>query len=316
MARGVTSEDMLHEEARRLIKIAAASGAPRLADVPLQTAREMAAASVGAMDPPSAEVARADDILVPADHGDIRARLYVPAYQRTDAVFLFFHGGGWVVGNIESHDPLARTIANALGMRLLSVDYRLAPEHRFPAAFDDAMAVAVWASSSPAPLGAPVFALVLSGDSAGGNLAAALSAHWSGPVPLLAQLLLYPVTDASACSESYELFGEGHLLEARDMAFFIDHYAGAGADRADPLSPLRGRVDDAPPTVIVTAGADVLRDEGRAYAARLVQAGVEVHYLEARGFLHGWATARQMLPSVRPLLDWALASVVAIINRR
>jgi len=308
---------MLHEEARRLIKIAAASGAPRLADVPLQTAREMAAASVGAMDLPSAEVARADDILVPADHGGIRARLYVPAAQRTDAVFLFFHGGGWVVGNIESHDPLARTIANALGMRLLSVDYRLAPEHRFPTAFDDAMAVAVRASSSPPPLGAPVSALVLGGDSAGGNLAAALSAHWSGSVPLLAQLLLYPVTDASACSESYELFGEGHLLEGRDMAFFIDHYAGAGADRTDPrLSPLHGPVDDAPPTVIVTAGADVLRDEGRAYAARLVQAGVEVHYLEATGFLHGWATARQMLPSVRSLLDGALASVVAIINRR
>lgn len=293
---------MIHPEAIELVRAAEAAGRPKLRDIPPEIAREIVMLSIKAMDAPIEDVADVREFAVPGYTPSTRVRLYTPATQTFGYVLLFFHGGGWVLGNVESHDQLCRSLANALELRVVSLDYRLAPEHPFPAAYDDAMATAEWIAASPSLFGAVVPGVILCGDSAGGNLAAAVAANWRQETPLRAQLLLYPVLDISSRPASYDIFGKGLLLEAEDMEFFINAYAPDPSVHRDPrLSPLHASVTSVPPTVIVTAGADVLRDEGRAYAASLISSGIETHFFEAAGFLHGWATARGALPSVNLL---------------
>ena len=304
----------VHEETARLLDVVAAAGAPKLYDLSAEQAREMVAAGTGVLDLPPEPVAKVEPIDIPSGRQSIAARLYVPEQFSSPDVFVFYHGGGWMVCDLETHDRLCRVIANRLGTRLLSVDYRLAPEHPFPAAFDDSLAAALWAAGSPPELGERVPAIILGGDSAGGNLAAAVAAHWDGPVPTRAQFLIYPVTDLSRRRASYDHFGEGFLLDARIMALFIDAYVADEQDRRAPrVSPLLAPTDKVPPTVIVTAGLDVLRDEGRAYAARLIEAGIETHFFEAKGFPHGFANSRQALPSSVEVLERALASLSEVI---
>jgi acetyl esterase len=230
---------------------------------------------------------------------------------------VFYHGGGFVVGDLETHHSLCTEIAASLDVPVVSVDYRLAPEHKFPAAPDDCEAAARWIAESPEALGRDVTALVPMGDSAGGNLTIvttqALMAR-PAAVPVLLQVPIYPATDDGPSERgSMVEFGEGFLLNRRTMQWFGDQYAAeARHPRACPI-----RADHAltPPTVLVTAGLDPLRDEGRAYAAELILAGTDVVYLERQGALHGFASTRKIAPSGQGDLEAILATVRLFLER-
>jgi acetyl esterase len=304
----------MHEETAALLRLVRERQAPDLSAIPLEQARFVSKQSVAAASIESDVdmVWTATEIAAP--HGSVPARIYRPAILRTSDVVLFFHGGGWTLCDVETHHGLASAISAGLGARLISVDYRLAPEHVFPAAFMDASVAADWLAASPAALGEPVSGAVLAGDSAGGNLAAALSAQWRGPIALRAQLLFYPVLDVSRETGSYEDFGSGFGLDARVMRWFASNYVPEPDARSDiRVSPLLGDVADLPPSIIVAAGLDILRDEARAYAARLAGAGIETFYLEAVGFPHGWAGMPRFLPSAQDYLQRALGALTPLL---
>lgn len=235
------------------------------------------------------------DLEIPLEGRSLPATLYTPAgLAQPSGLLVYFHGGGWVLGTRASHDNTARFLALRAGVRVLSVEYRLAPEHVFPAAVDDAVGAFDFACANAADLGADPARVAVGGDSAGGNLAAVtaqVTTARGGPGPVF-QLLLYPATDASRHWPSRDLFGEGFFLTGADMDWFADHYAPAGVDRGDPrLSPLLA--DDLgglPPAYLATAGFDPLRDEGDAYASRLAEAGVTVTHSRHPDLIHGYAT--------------------------
>ena len=208
----------------------------------------------------------------------VKVRRYVPEGVKP-GVLLYFHGGGWVIGDVESHDVPASLLAAATQREVLSLDYRLAPEHRYPAALDDCLAV------TRALAGQRV---VVAGDSAGGGLAASVANACKGA--LVAQVLLYPVTDCAAETPSYEAYATGHLLSRETMRYFRREYVPDDARRREPgCSPLRATsLSGAAPAYVVTAGCDVLRDEGRAYAKKLVADGVDTCADEVPGVLHGF----------------------------
>ncbi|TDQ04831.1 alpha/beta hydrolase [Labedaea rhizosphaerae] len=226
--------------------------------------------------------------------GPLQARLYTPAKAPDDGPLLvFYHGGGWVIGSLGTHDNLCRFIAANGELRVLSVDYRLAPEAPFPAAADDALAAFRWAVKHAADLGANPDAIAVGGDSAGGNLAAVtsyLASKRRGAQPAF-QLLFYPGVDASVRRPSRELFAEGFFLTSREMDWFLGHYAPDEASRTDPkLSPLlASNLAGLPPAYITTAGFDPLRDEGEAYARKLGEAGVPVVLRRHADLIHGFA---------------------------
>ena len=216
------------------------------------------------------------------------ARLYVPEAE-TDALLVYFHGGGWVLGSLESHEQPCRFLAARGGVRVLSVDYRLAPEAKFPAAVDDALAAFAWARDHAAELGSDPARVAVGGDSAGGNIAAVVAQH-ANPKPALA-LLIYPVCDLSKKHASCRLFGDRFLLTERNMDWYRANYLPdeqAGEDpRASPL--LADDLADLPRTYLAVAGFDPLRDEGLAYGRRLEEAGVEVEVALHPGLQHGFA---------------------------
>jgi acetyl esterase len=206
---------------------------------------------------------------------------------------VFFHGGGWVIGDLDTHDDLCRFLAARAGVRVLSVEYRLAPEHPFPAPVEDAHAAFAWAAANATGLGADPERVAVGGDSAGGNLAAVVSMlarDAGGPSPVL-QLLIYPVTDAHARTRSRQLFSEGYLLTRSDMDFFERHYLPRESDRDDPRASVLRAPDlsGLPPAYVVTAGFDPLRDEGEEYALRMRAAGVPVALRRHPGLVHSFA---------------------------
>ena len=234
---------------------------------------------------------------IPTAEGALGARLYRPdEVTGTSGLMVFYHGGGWVLGDLDSHDDLCRFLAKRAGIRVLSVDYRLAPEHPFPAAVDDALAAYQWAVEHASELGTTRESVAVGGDSAGGNMAAVVAREEAreGTRPLF-QLLLYPAVDATERRRSRELFGEGFLLTDSDMDWFLDHYHPDRATRNDPrLSVLLA--DDLagmPPAHVVTGGFDPLRDEGELFAARLAEAGVPVITRRYSDLVHGFAGLRQ-----------------------
>jgi acetyl esterase len=219
-------------------------------------------------------------------------RLYVPSDAASPGPLLvFFHGGGWVYGDLDSHDPPCRFLAERSGVRILAVDYRLAPEHPFPAAYDDAVAAYRWVVENAGSVDADVTRLGVGGDSAGGNLAAvtAVAAARDG-LPLAFQLLVYPGTDGTRRTDSRDLFGTGFYLTEEYMDRSLDRYAPHPEQRADPrVSPLLGEVPDGlAPAYVATAGFDPLRDEGEAYARKLSDAGVEVELRRFPDQIHGF----------------------------
>lgn len=297
--------------------MAAQQEGPPLHEMDPITAREVMGPMVEQLDLPPIDVDTITDLAIPGKGVTIPARLYTPASAAgtPGPVLMFFHGGGWVLGSVEWSDSLCRHIADRLGLRVVSVEYRMAPEHAFPAAYDDCLAATNWVHGSPAELGEAVTDVLVSGDSAGGNLAAAVSGV--GEAKPAAQLLFYPVTDVAERAASYTEFAEGYFLEKAGMEWFMDLYLGGeGAHAHDPrVSPLRtADLSHVPPTVLITCELDVLRDEGRAYAARLVQQGIRVSFLEAKGLIHGIVNFRKVLPTGAREVDRALDDFSALLR--
>ncbi len=286
-------------DVRRFLDYLNALPGPKTHEVGPVEARRMMIAARHVTDAPVGELAVICDLACPGPGGDIPLRLY-DAREERDAgpLFLFFHGGGFVIGDLDSHEPFCAEMARALDMPVLSVDYRLAPEHPWPAGAQDAIAAAYWAAGNPQALGRLVTGLVVAGDSAGGNLAiVATLALRDTPaaVPVLAQWPIYPAADPGKGYPSYTDFGEGYLLTKPGMDWFEDCYA---ADPADwRYSPLVKSQAGMPPTLVVTAGLDPIRDQGRAYAAACIEAGVPTVYREAAGSIHGFISLRKAIPS-------------------
>jgi acetyl esterase len=242
--------------------------------------------------PPSDAVASVEDRAIPGPAGEIPLRVYSPlSAQPTYGVVTYFHGGGWVIGDLESHDAVCRALSNATESVVVSVDYRLAPEHRYPAAADDAYAATVWVAQHAADLGADSTRLAVAGDSAGGNLAAAVSmmARDRGGPSIAHQALIYPVVDATFDTPSYVENGTGYSLGMADMQWFWDQYAHPDVRSEPYAAPLRAaHFGDLPPALVLTAEYDPLRDEGEVFAARLREAQVEVTLTRYAGMMHGF----------------------------
>ena len=221
--------------------------------------------------------------------GTILCRLYRPSVDTNLGLLVFFHGGGWVIGDLNSHDGVCRSLANKSGHAVLSVDYRLAPEHTFPAAFDDCVAAVKWASENAQALGIDNSRMAVGGDSAGGNLAAAVAL--AEIVPLKFQMLIYPAVDMSMESPSINENANAPILTKSVMAWFVDHYMGSEGDRgsiaASPMLASDEQLKRMPPAIVITAQFDPLRDEGEAYGKRLVESGVSATITRYNGAFHG-----------------------------
>ncbi|WP_422033686.1 alpha/beta hydrolase [Reyranella sp.] len=296
----------LDPESQRLIDLMAAANRPAWNTLSPQAARDLyLSLRPGAQGPRPGDVTVIDRT-IPGPAGDLPVRLYRPASAPADAALpalVYAHGGGWVFGNLDSHDVLCAQLALEAGIAVFHVDYRLAPEARFPGAFDDVVAALKWVAAHGASVGIDPTRLAIGGDSAGGNLAAAASiwARDNGGPKLLMQLLAYPVTDAVARTESYRHFEDGYGLNAVTMEWFFDHYTPDKASRGDwRVSPLRAAsLAGLPPALVVTAGYDPLRDEGRAYAWRLQQDGTQADLVEFGGMLHGFLSSPMLLHGAR-----------------
>ncbi len=259
---------------------------------------------------------RVEERIIPAPQGEIPIRIYMPGASGVRPVIVYYHGGGWVVGNIDTHDNITRYLAKASGDIVVSVDYRLAPEHPFPAALEDAYTALRWVSRNAGSFGGDPARLSVAGDSAGGNLAAAVclkARDLHGP-RIRCQALLYPATNLfSLDTESHHHFAEGFFLTREAMEWFISLYVPNREERANPyVSPLLARnLANLPPAIVITAQFDPLRDEGEAYAEKLRQAGVPVKQIRYDGMIHGFA---QFIGILKPA-GGALDQVAACVNR-
>ena len=241
---------------------------------------------------PGAEMAHVEDRAVPGPAGDIPVRVYRPTEADDHALLVWYHGGGWVIGDLDGADVTCRELAARSGSVVVSVDYRLAPEHRYPAAHEDCYAATVWAAEHASELGADAGKLCVGGDSAGGNLAAVVSLRArdeDGPA-IRFQLLVYPVTNHDYETGSYRDNAEGYLLTRDGMEWFWNHYLGPDGDGSHPhASPLRAAsLSGLPPAHVITAEYDPLRDEGEAYAQRLQEAGVATTQTRYPGQIHAF----------------------------
>ena len=274
-------------------------------------AREMIRKSRWVADAPTGALALIRDLACPGPAGNIPLRLFDARERRGPGpLFLFLHGGGFVFGDLDTHEPFCAEIARALDLPVLAVDYRLAPEHPWPAGVEDAIAAARWAAASPAALEREVTGLVVAGDSAGGNFAIIVSLALRdepAPVPVLAQWPIYPAADPAKGYPSKEDFGEGYMLTRPSIDWFEDCY------RADPrdwrYAPLVKSQAGMPPTLVVTAGLDPIRDQGRAYAAACIEAGVPTVFREARGQIHGFINLRRAVPSAEEDIKGCVAAL-------
>lgn len=271
-----------------------------------------AAFAAVAMPMPEVALARVEDLEVDGAAGMLPARLYVPRAGARDAL-VFFHGGGFVLGDLDGHDDLCRRLAVGADSTVLSVAYRLAPEHPFPAAPEDAFAAVCWTHAHAEHLGLDAHTIGVAGDSAGGALAAVasqLAADRGGP-PLAVQLLLYPVADHDFERASYRSNADAPFLTRAQMSWFWEHYAADPRDRLDPrASPLRAAaLAGLPPTVVATAEHDVLADEGAAYAAALAAAGVPVVHRHFPGLVHGFASLAPFACAARDAFDTVVSDL-------
>jgi acetyl esterase len=305
----------LDHDAEILLEMVRAANRPAFETVGAAEARLLFNAGRKVLAPDPMPVAELRDIAILGPGGPNPARLYRGAATGTLPVLVFFHGGGWVVGDIESHDTVCRHLANRAGCAVVSVDYRLAPEHKFPAAVEDCLAATAWVAGNAAALGVDAARLAVGGDSAGGNLAAVVSllARDRDAPRIIQQLLIYPATDAAMRHDSIGRFAEGYVLTRATMRWFYDQYLRAPEDAADwQASPLAAPdLKGLPPAYVLTAGYDPLCDEGDAYAARLAAAGVAVTHRTFPGQVHGFAMNGKIIRSAETALDEIAAALRA-----
>ncbi len=311
------TEHYVRDDVRGFLQMLEQIGRPGVEELPVEEGRASmrtlnAMAEADAQDLP---VIR--DLTCPGPAGEIPLRLYDARETReAGPVVVFIHGGGFVIGDLEVYHNLCTEIAHQLDLPVVSVDYRLAPEHPFPAAPDDCEAAARWIAGSPAELGRQVTGLVITGDSAGGNLTIVTTNQLMADpaaVPVLVQAPIYPVADDISQHRSFADFAEGFLLTGAAMAWFSAQYAG---DPGDPRhTPMVGDCSNTPPTVLCTAGLDPLRDSGRNYAAHLIQNGTDVAYLEFPGTIHGFMTLRKAIPGGQKDLAHFLGAIDAMLDR-
>lgn len=285
----------VHPQVAVLLERVANSPLPPYQDVPPTVARRIYRDTRAATAPAAPQVGAVRLLLAPGPAGQVAVRAYRPAGTRAEEVLpalVFFHGGGWVIGDLDTHDVVCRELANGAGCAVFSVEYRLAPEAPFPAAVDDCVAATRYVASQAAALGVDPRRIAVGGDSAGGNLAAVVclaARDAGGPVPCF-QLLIYPATDQRAGFASHKANAEGYLLTRKVMDYFCGHYLPKKADwadwRASPL--LAASLAGLPPAYVLTAGYDPLVDEGRAYAERLQREGVKTEYREYPDMVHGF----------------------------
>jgi acetyl esterase len=309
----------LEPEVQLLLRLLALSGGRSFETLPPPEARREIAGTARAFAGPPLPMARVETLSLPGPGGPVPARLYLPpGLAAPRPLLVYYHGGGWVLCDLDTHDEPCRFLATEARVAVLSVDYRLAPEHRFPAAVEDALAAFHFAAEQATDLGVDAARIAVGGDSAGGNLAAVVAqlARAEGAGQPAFQLLFYPVTDLSTKHPSYSLFSDGFFLTERQMDWYRGHYlpdeAAARDPRASPL--LAADLTGLPPAYVATAGFDPLRDEGEAYAARLRDAGVPTTLHRHAGLIHGFCNvlslgrrAREAMTGAARALGQALA---------
>lgn len=300
----------LDADTRKVLELLESLGMKDLADLTPEEARNLQ------LTPPPAvptAVGHVAERRIDGPDEPIDLRLYTPESAQSDGCLVYFHGGGWVIGDLDSHDETCRRLCARAGVQVIAVHYRRAPETTFPGAAEDCYAATAWVAGNAASLGIDPGRIAVGGDSAGANLAAvvALMAQARGGPRLCFQLLIYPVTDADFDTASYRDNAEGYLLSRRAMQWFWDQYVPDLEQRLEPFaSPLRAEsLEGLPPALVQTAEYDPLRDEGEAYARALEQAGVPVEQQRYDGLIHGFFGMQDTVAAARPALDQAVAAL-------
>jgi acetyl esterase len=297
----------MDQEARAYLDWMQSLGLPPLAEQGPQEARRLNRMRVPKLAGEPEPVARIEDLRVPGPQGPIRGRIYAPVRGESLPALLYMHGGGWVVGDIDSHDSVCRALAGRAGCMVLSLDYRLAPEHRFPAALEDSWAGLVWLHENAAAIGADPDRLAVGGDSSGGNLAAVV-ARWArerGGPRIAAQVLIYPVTNYDLNTPSYATMGTGYGLTRESMRWYWEQYLADPDDGASPdASPLRASdLTGLAPALVITCELDPLASEGSAYAAALGAACVLVEHIHEPNMIHGYLRMAGVIGRARKSWD-------------
>jgi acetyl esterase len=294
---------MLHPQARFLLDLMVERGIPPVHTQSPTDARAFYRDRRAVTQPEPPPIAETRDLQASGPQGAIALRLYqpLPAAERKalPPVLVYYHGGGWVIGDLDTHDTLCRQLAIGAGCAVVAVDYRMGPEHRFPAAVDDCIAATRWVRDHAAELGVDASRLAVGGDSAGGNLATvvAIAARDAGDLPVRWQLLIYPATDQRRGWPSHTSNGQGYMLTADSMNYFHDHYIADKAQdldwRASPL--LHGDLSKLPPALVLTAGYDPLRDEALQYSHKLTLAGNRATHINFERQIHGFITMGKVI---------------------
>jgi acetyl esterase len=305
----------LDPQVQAFLEQLAAAGAPPLHELSVAEARQVIVAlfsTQGDPEPVGAVVERT----IPGAAGEMPARIYTPYGTGPFPVLVYLHGGGWVIGDLVAYDATCRALTNAAGCMVVAMEYRLAPEHTFPAAPEDCYAATRWVAANAAAIGGDPRRIAVGGDSAGGNLTAVVAqmAQDRGGPALVYQLLVYPVTNYGYDTASYRENADGYLLTKDTMVWFWNHYLRSAADGANPLaSPLRASdLRGLPPALVLTAEFDPLRDEGEAYAMRLQEAGVSVTVKRYAGMIHGFFSLGAVLDQGKQAVADAAAGLRTI----
>ena len=312
---------MLHPQARALMDLMAERGVPPTHTLSPAEARAFYRERRTFTQPEPPQVAAVRELTASTPQGDIPLRLYRPLGSDATTVLpvlVYYHGGGWVIGDLDTHDTLCRELANAAGCAVVAVDYRMGPEHRFPAAVDDVLAATRWVREQAGALRLDPGRLAVGGDSAGGNLAAvvALAARDAGDLPIAFQLLIYPATDMRRGHPSHTTNGDGYVLTRDTLAYFHDHYIADPAHdldwRASPL--LHTDLAGLPPALVITAGYDPLRDEGLDYARALTEAGNRATCVCFERQIHGFITMGRVLDEANTAVALCAAELRRVLG--
>ena len=314
---------MLHPQARALLALIEERGLPPMQSLSPVEARLFYRDRRALTQPEPPAVAEIVELAADGPHGAIALRLYRPTRRSDDPaptpVLVYFHGGGWTIGDLDTHDVLCRQLANGSRCAVVSVDYRMGPEHRFPVAVEDALAATYWVRRQAETLGLDPSRLAVGGDSAGGNLAAvvALLARDAGDLAVAYQLLIYPATDMRCCHPSHAANGTGYLLETPTIVYYRGNYIDDDACyldwRASPL--LHTDLSGLPPALVLTAGFDPLRDEGLDYANALVAAGNRATYVCFERQIHGFITMGKVLDEANTAVAMCAAELARVLRR-